>query len=209
MQGRMARPQDEMRAYYDQRAPEFDLWWETTGPYEGRERPGWGEELEQLQHLVASLRPGRVLDVGCGTGLVTRLLRGPLVAGVDPSLAMLARARARLPRFLLARAEGLALPFGAGAFDRVFTSHVYGHVLPAEREGFLAEAFRVARELVVVDAGPRGGPPREEWQERHLRDGSRHRVYKRFFNAATLVAELGGGRVLHEGTWFVAVLAVR
>jgi len=209
MQRRMARPQDEMRAYYDQRAPEFDLWWETAGPYEGRERPGWDEELGQLQRLVASLPPGRVLDLGCGTGFVTRLLRGSLVAGVDPSPAMLARARARLPTVLHARAEGLALPFRAGAFDRVFTSHVYGHVLPAEREGFREEALRVGRELVVVDAGPRGGRPREEWQERTLRDGSRHRVYKRFFDAATLVAELGGGRVLHEGRWFVAVVGVR
>ena len=67
----------------------------------------------------------------------------------------------------------------------------------------------MGRELVVVDAGPRGGPPREEWQERPLCDGSRHRVYKRFFEAATLAAELGGGRVLHEGRWFVAVVASR
>jgi demethylmenaquinone methyltransferase/2-methoxy-6-polyprenyl-1,4-benzoquinol methylase len=209
MQGRMARPQDEMRAYYDQRAPEFDLWWETTGPYEGRQRPGWDGGLGQLQHQVASLPPGRVLDVGCGTGFVTRLLRGPLVVGVDPSPAMLARARARLPTVPYARAEGLALPFQTGAFDRVFTSHVYGHVLPGEREGFVVEAFRVARELVVVDAGPRGGTPREEWQVRPLHDGSRHRVYKRFFDAAALAAELGGGRVLHEGRWFVAVVGVR
>ena len=41
------------------------------------------------------------------------------------------------------------------------------------------------------------------------RDGSRHRVYKRFFDAAMLAAELGGGRVLHEGHWFVAVVASR
>lgn len=209
MQGRMALPQDEMRAYYEQRAPEFDRWWETTGPYDGRERPGWGEELQELQHLVGSLPPVRVLDVGCGTGFVTRLLRGPLVAGVDPSPAMLARARARLPGVFFARADGLALPFGAGAFDRVFTSHVYGHLLPAEREGFREEAFRVGRELVVVDAGPRGGPPREEWQDRTLRDGTRHRVYKRFFDAGALMVELGGAKVLHEGHWFVAVLAVR
>ncbi len=40
-----------------------------------------------------------------------------------------------------------------------------------------------------------------------LNDGSRWRVYKRFFTAEALASELGGGRVLHEGRWFVAVAA--
>jgi hypothetical protein len=61
----------------------------------------------------------------------------------------------------------------------------------------------VARELVVVDAG---GGDRDETQERVLNDGSRHRVYKRWFSGSTLAAELGG-RVLHEGDWFVVVQA--
>ena len=38
-----------------------------------------------------------------------------------------------------------------------------------------------------------------------LNDGSRHTVYKRFFEPDELVAELGGGTVLHAGRWFVAV----
>jgi ubiquinone/menaquinone biosynthesis C-methylase UbiE len=124
---------------------------------------------------------------------------------MDPSPAMLQRARVRLPGALLTRADALALPFRDGSFDRVFTSHVYGHVLPQDRERFLAEARRVGGQTVVVDAGPRGGVPREEWQDRRLEDGSRYRVYKRFFTGETLVAELGGGRVLHEGNWFVMV----
>ena len=118
---------------------------------------------------------------------------------------MLALARSRLPEVRFVHADALALPFVAQGFDRVFTSHVYGHILPEERERFLAEARRVAREIVVVDAGPRGGGPRDEWQERKLQDGSRHRVYKRFFTARSLKDELGGGRVLHDGVWFVAV----
>jgi hypothetical protein len=39
-----------------------------------------------------------------------------------------------------------------------------------------------------------------------LGDGSRHRVYKRFFTGASLAAELEG-RVLHDGYWFVVVAA--
>jgi demethylmenaquinone methyltransferase/2-methoxy-6-polyprenyl-1,4-benzoquinol methylase len=87
----------------------------------------------------------------------------------------------------------------------VFTSHFYGHLLPGERERFLDEARRVAPELVVVDSALREDVQPEEHQERVLNDGSRHTVYKRFFAPAELAAELGGGRVLHAGRWFVAV----
>ena len=72
---------------------------------------------------------------------------------------------------------------------------------------FLAEARRVAPELVVVDAALHGGSERDEWQERVLNDGTRWTVYKRFFTGDALLAELGGGSILHEGRWFVLVTA--
>ena len=46
---------------------------------------------------------------------------------------------------------------------------------------------------------------RPGWQERELDDGSRHRIYKRWFTAEALQAELGGGSMLFAGDWFVAV----
>ena len=65
----------------------------------------------------------------------------------------------------------------------------------------------MAPELVVVDAALREDADPEGWPERVLADGTRHRVYKRFFTGDGLAAELGGGTVLHEGRWFVAVAA--
>lgn len=47
----------------------------------------------------------------------------------------------------------------------------------------------------------------EGWQERTLNDGSTHRVLKRYLAPAGLVDELGGGEVLLDGDWFVAVSA--
>jgi hypothetical protein len=77
-----------------------------------------------------------------------------------------------------------------------------------ERERFLGEARRVARELLIVDAGLHSvGCVSEEVQQRKLNDGSRHSVYKRYFTPEQLAGELGGGTVLHAGRWFVAVLA--
>ena len=109
-----------------------------------------------------------------------------------------------MPGAELVQADVLdGLPFEDGAFERVFTGHFYGHLEPAARERFLAEARRVAGELVVVDSAGSG----EEWQERTLNDGTQWRVYKRWFTADALLEELGGGRALHDGRWFVAVAA--
>ena len=41
-----------------------------------------------------------------------------------------------------------------------------------------------------------------------LNDGSRWEVYKRYFTAASLREELGGGETLFDGRWFVAVRSV-
>ena len=59
----------------------------------------------------------------------------------------------------------------------------------------------------MIDSASRAGSELEEWQERVLDDGTRHRVYKRFFRGADLAAELGGGEVLHDGAWFSVVCA--
>ncbi len=96
-----------------------------------------------------------------------------------------------------------------GSFDRVFTGHFYGHLEEAERNTFVAEARRVARELVVVDSAVRSDREPEEWQARVLNDGSRFEVYKRYFEAGQLADELGGGAVLHASRWFVMVSSPR
>jgi ubiquinone/menaquinone biosynthesis C-methylase UbiE len=193
-----------MRAYYDARAAEYDDWWETAGLHAARERPGWDGEVQDLIAVLRALPPRRTLDVACGTGYLTRHLPGE-VTGIDQSAAMLAEARESAPRAELVQGDALELPFPDGAFERVFTGHFYGHLLPGERERFLAEARRVAPELVVADTALRDGVLPEQWEERPLKDGSRHRVYKRFFDPDVLAAELGGGETLYAGRWFVVV----
>jgi ubiquinone/menaquinone biosynthesis C-methylase UbiE len=193
-----------VKAYYDARAREYDEWYEGLGRFDGLERPRWDEDVRELERVVASLPPLRTLDVACGTGFLTRHLRGEIV-GLDQSAAMLAIAQERVPRGEFVLGDALELPFEDGSFDRVFTGHFYGHLEPGVREAFLLEAQRVARELVVVDSAARDDRQDEERQERVLNDGSRWEVYKRYFTGAGLADELGGGEVLHEGRWFVVV----
>ncbi len=189
-------------AYYDRRAGEYDEWYTGEGLFAQRDRPGWDDEVTQIVELSKSLPPTRTLDVGCGTGFLTQHLPG-FVVGVDKSPAMVALARSRLPHGLAIVGDGLHLAVAEHAFDRVFTGHFYGHLPSEERRRFLFEAERVASELVVVDSALRPGIEPEQWQERVLNDGSRHRVYKRYFTAETLATELGGEK-LFEGAWFVA-----
>jgi demethylmenaquinone methyltransferase/2-methoxy-6-polyprenyl-1,4-benzoquinol methylase len=193
-----------MQEYYDRRAPEYDDWYLGTGLYADRDRPGWDEEIEALAEVIASLPARRTLDVACGTGFLTRHLRGDVV-GLDQSATMLAEARRRAPRATFLRGDALALPVPDKSFDRVFTAHFYGHLKPPARKAFLAEARRAAAELVVADSSREASEQDEALQERVLNDGSRWQVYKRWFTAAGLAAELGGGETLFAGRWFVAV----
>jgi SAM-dependent methyltransferase len=186
--------------YYDARAPEYD---ETT--YElDRQSPRTALELERLEAFVAALPAGRVLDVGCGTGWLTRLLRGQVVA-LDASAAMLRRARAQLGDCLCVLAIVPPLPFLERSFDLVFASNVYSH-LPDEslRRDFVSEAFRVGDEIVIVEEARPPGVARESWQERRLEDGTPFQVYKRYLSASEMGAELGGEVVLESDAWIGA-----
>lgn len=195
-------------AYYDRRAPEYDDWYRGVGPYADRDRPGFDEELERVAATIVALPPVRTLDIGCGTGFLTQHLRGT-VTGLDASDRMLVIASRRIPAGTFVQGDGLALPFPDDSFDRVLTGHFYGHLDRAQREMFLAEARRVAEELVVVDASNEHSDVDEEWSQRVLQDGSRWEVYKRYFTPTGLLAELGGGDVLHAGRWFVVVRSPR
>jgi ubiquinone/menaquinone biosynthesis C-methylase UbiE len=195
-----------MKAYYERRAAEYDDWYLGTGRFADRDRPGWQEELDSLRATLERLAPARTLDVACGTGFLTRHLPGE-VTGLDQSQAMLDEARVQAPNATYLRGDALDLPFEDDAFDRVFTASFYGHLEGAERETFLREARRVASELVIADAALRPDVEPEERQERILNDGSRWEVYKRYFDPEELAYELGGGRVLHAGRWFVVVQA--
>ena len=195
-----------MKAYYEARAREYDDWWLGRGRFAERDRPDWDRQRAALIATIQGLPRARTLDVACGTGFLTRHLPGDVVA-LDQSQGMLDVAAQQAPNADLVRGEGTALPFEDTSFDRVFTSHFYGHLEEDERRAFLAEARRVARELVIADASLAHSPVAEEYQERVLNDGSCWEVYKRFFTGDGLAAELGGGEVLHEGRYFVVVRA--
>jgi ubiquinone/menaquinone biosynthesis C-methylase UbiE len=98
--------------------------------------------------VVATLRafrPRRVLDVGCGTGLLaTRLRReldGATVLGCDFSLGMLAQARARPEVVAWVQGDALRLPLRAATVDAVVSTEAF-HWFPDQAQA-VAEFARV------------------------------------------------------------------
>ena len=195
-----------MKASYEARAAEYDDWYRGLGRFDRLDRPHWDDELHALEQTLEALPPLRTLDVACGTGFLMQHLRGE-VSGIDQSASRLEIARERVPGATLVQGDALPLPFPDDSFDRVFTGHFYGHLEEADRLAFLADARRVAPELIVVDSAVRADRNRVGTQERILNDGTRWEVYKRYFEPDELAAELGGGETLVAGRWFVAVRA--
>jgi ubiquinone/menaquinone biosynthesis C-methylase UbiE len=106
-------------------------------------------ELAGLCHLQSGMR---VLEVGCGVGMTSRLLAseyGCQVVSVDLSPRMVARARARTQKrgvtaqVVFAAADAQQLPFGAAQFDAVLDESVMAFV--PDKGKALAEYRRVTR----------------------------------------------------------------
>jgi ubiquinone/menaquinone biosynthesis C-methylase UbiE len=87
---------------------------------------------QYIARLTARIAPAaRVLDLGCGTGVLTKAIAamGYDVTGVDISAAMLAKIQPESPgdRITLCEASVYALPFEDGSFDGVVTRWVLPH----------------------------------------------------------------------------------
>jgi ubiquinone/menaquinone biosynthesis C-methylase UbiE len=190
-----------VKAYYHARAREYDDWWLGHNLYADKHRPGWDEERAQLERWIEDLQPRHTLDVACGTGFMTRRLRGD-VTGLDQSDAMLDVAREQVPGATFVQGDALELPFDDCAFERIFSSYFYCHLEEDDRVRFLAEARRVAPELVIVGSRLQSDEQAERWDERVLKDGTRWRVFKRIFDPEALARELDG-RVLQQSHYFV------
>jgi ubiquinone/menaquinone biosynthesis C-methylase UbiE len=97
-----------------------------------------------LTECIGDPKRLRVLDVGCGIGLIDHDLERSVGAlcGVDTSLRSLELAIARAPETHFVRYDGTRLPVADSSFDAVFASCVLHHIPPAVRQGFVTEMLR-------------------------------------------------------------------
>lgn len=158
-----------VREHWDRRAATFDDEPEHA-MHSDAQRRRW---LSVLREWTVE-PPARTLDVGCGTGVVSRLLAalGHDVTGVDAATAMIERAREKADladedlEFCLGDATSLG--FVDGAFAQVVERHLLW-TLP-EPAAALAEWGRVVEpggRIVVFEGRWDHDEPREEYAEVH------------------------------------------
>jgi SAM-dependent methyltransferase len=98
-----------------------------------------------LARRAAQLRPGRVLELAAGTGVLTRELIAACpsaeVTATDLNAAMVAYGSGRVTAARWQQADALRLPFGAGEFDLVACQ--FGVMFFPDRPAGFREASRV------------------------------------------------------------------
>lgn len=130
--------------HHRQIADQAELIWNWDGP-SGRKR---ADRRAALFTEAARLAPGRrALELGCGTGVFLERVApsGADLHGVDLSIDLLSRARARLAvaaNVRLTRGNAEQLPYPDASFDAVYGSSVLHHL---DLDAALREAFRVVR----------------------------------------------------------------
>src|SRR6202142_959500 len=132
---------------------------DTLKQFKEMQRQGWAHfaplealTIPQAAKLVrhAGVRAGqKVLDVGCGTGVVavTAARMGAQVSGLDltPELLERARANSQIAEVQVDWREGDAeqLPYGDGAFDVVLSQ--FGHIFAPRSAVARGEMLRVLK----------------------------------------------------------------
>ncbi|MFI9845463.1 class I SAM-dependent methyltransferase [Nonomuraea sp. NPDC051941] len=129
-----------------------------------------GGRRAAFTRVATAARPragDRVLDVGCGTGYLSRILApvvtpGGHVTGVDPSPAMIDYAtRHASANCTYVEGEGQDLPFPDGSFDLVVSSFAVHHIPAGARPEALRQMFRVLRpggRLLIAEFRPPANP---------------------------------------------------
>ena len=103
----------------------------------------WGRSTV-AKRLIRRLGKSQfALDIGCGTGLITRFIRSSEIVGVDINRWNLDRAKRRIPDADFLQSDVEHLPFRNGLADFAICTEVIEHLyLPSRAVGEIARVMR-------------------------------------------------------------------
>ena len=108
-------------------------------------------KAEKVEALAVRFRSDssriRLLDIGCGTGLVEQFLRIPNaeITGLDVSEKLLEKARKNVSGCRFARFDGYRIDDEDNSYHLVFAINVFHHIAMQDRMQLLTEMWRVLR----------------------------------------------------------------
>jgi ubiquinone/menaquinone biosynthesis C-methylase UbiE len=128
--------QDKIRKHYDTIAETYD---------DHYDQPRARNYHTHISTYIISALPagGRLLDIGCGTGLFVEkyIQTGGDATGLDISSKMIEQARKRCPMCEFTVGTGDRIPFHDRSFDAVSSILAFSYV--KDPAGMLAEAYRI------------------------------------------------------------------
>lgn len=103
--------------------------------------------LRLIEKYGLNFESSKILDVGCGVGLVDKHLTGKIknLYGVDIEQKVVDKAALNNPEVKYSLFSGEDLPFNNGSMDMVFAINVMHHVPPAQWDLFASEMYRVLK----------------------------------------------------------------
>ena len=126
---------------YQKRAADYH--WQQVSPNIFRFNAYVAARYRQVVKLMPRNSQLRILDVGCGDGVLLSLIGKGRLYGVDPDQDSLDFAAAKI-KAKLVRAKAEKLPFSNNFFDVVVATEIIEHLSQPER--LIAEAKRVLRQ---------------------------------------------------------------
>ena len=192
--------------YYNDRASEYDEWWERRGRYDHgpAENAAWFRERDQVYRVLEGLGlRGPVLELACGTGTWTAPLSrvAAPVTAVDGSAEMLAINRRRVGSSGVRYVQADLFSWEP---DQRYAAVVFcfglSHVPPERLDAFLRMLHRALapggavffvdsrRDPCTTTADQPLPAPEQPWLTRRLNDGREYPIIKLFYEPAALEA---------------------
>lgn len=151
--------------------------------------------LETIVHGLAPAADATILDIACGTGLVSRQFHGQVrhLVGIDLTEAMFHKARAHADSLVKASAE--RLPFKDGSFDAVLERQGIQFMAAGEAVREMARVTRPGGKVCLIQLCAYGEEDQEEYFEiLRLRNPARRNFFRRE-DLARLLTDAGCVRV--------------
>jgi 2-polyprenyl-3-methyl-5-hydroxy-6-metoxy-1,4-benzoquinol methylase len=198
--------------YYRARAAEYDEWWFRQGRYDRGEdfNARWHGETAAVEtafdRWLARLRPRRVLELACGTGLFTRRIAPHVerLTAVDASSEVIDLNRARVAADNVDYVQADLFDWVPPArYDAVFFSFWLSHVPETRFDAFwrgVAAALTRGGAIYLIDSAfdPTSAAknhalpsPDAGVVTRKLNDGREFRIVKIFWEPQRLSVKLG------------------